>query len=144
MTRRRLAGRVLQASGVLMMLLGVVHLIATPHIPALLDGLPPKARALAVGPTVLNHVLVGILLLPLGLTAAVAAADEHIRQPWARRLLAAYALTLLSLPLAIIGLMRNPAYYQSPLFVAGVCITAAIALLVVVAAWLGASAAPDG
>ena len=102
MSRRRLASLFLRASGLLMMLLGLVHLAATPHIPALLDGLSPKARAFALGPTVLNHILVGILLLPLGFTAFVAGAERHMGEPWARRLLAAYALTLMTLPVAIL------------------------------------------
>jgi hypothetical protein len=136
MTRQRLSSLFLRASGLLVMLLGLVHLAATPHIPALLDGLSPKARAFAVGPTVLNHILVGVLLLPLGFTAFVAAAERHRGEAWARSLLAAYALTLLSLPAAILVFMRQAAFYQSPLFVAGVAITAATAVLVVLAVWV--------
>ena len=144
MSRRRLASLFLRASGLLMMLLGLVHLAATPHIPALLDGLAPKARAFAVGPTVLNHVLVGVLLLPLGFTAFVAAAERHMGEPWARGLLAAYALTLMTLPAAILVFMRQAAFYQSPLFVAGVALTAVTALLVVLAAWAGAGPKAKG
>ena len=122
-----------------MVLLGVVHLIATPHIPHLLDDMPPKARDFAVGPTLLNHVLVGILLLPLGFTTWLAAAEDHLRQPWAKRTLIVNCLTVLTLPLMVVLLMRHPQYYQSPLFVAGVSLTALTAVMMAAAAWVAAS-----
>ena len=65
MTRRGLAGLFLRAAGAGVILLGFVHLAATPHIPQLLESMPESARRLAAGPTLLNHVLVGVLLLPL-------------------------------------------------------------------------------
>ena len=81
MTRRRLASRVLRTAGIVLVLLGVVHLAATPHIPHLLDSMPAAARQIAVGPTVLNHVLVGVLLLPLGLSTWLAAARGSWTSP---------------------------------------------------------------
>jgi hypothetical protein len=75
MSLRGLARGALRVAGVVLMALGVVHLIATPHI--LLDAMPKKARDFAVGPTLLNHVLVGILLLPLGFSTWLAADARH-------------------------------------------------------------------
>ena len=65
---RRMADRLLRAVGALLIILGFVHLAAAPHIPLLLRGSPRAVYQQAVGPTLLNHVLVGILLLPLGYT----------------------------------------------------------------------------
>lgn len=101
--------------------------------------MPPKARDFAVGPTLLNHVLVGILLLPLGFTTWLAAAEDHLRQPWAKRTLIVNCLTVLTLPLMVVLLMRHPQYYQSPLFVAGVSLTALTAVMMAAAAWVAAS-----
>ena len=139
MTRRRLARGFLRASGIVLILLGVVHLLATPHIPQLLNDMPAKARDFAVGPTLLNHVLVGILLLPLGFTTWLAAAEDHLRDPLARRILIGNSLTVLALPVAVLLLMRQPQYYQSPLFVAGVVLTALTAVLMAAAAWVAGS-----
>jgi hypothetical protein len=122
------------------MVLGCVHLFATPHIPHLLDDMPPKARDFAVGPTLLNHVLAGILLLPLGFATWLAAAEDHLSEPWAKRILVANCLTVLVLPVMVVLLMSQPQYYQSPLFMGGVVLTALTAVLMAVAAWVAASA----
>ena len=135
MASRRLAGLALRAAGVTLILLGLVHLAATPHIPQLLDGMSERARQFAVGPTLLNHVLVGILLLPLGFTTWVAAARRYQGEPWAGRILAANAITLLTLPITIVIFMRQPEYYHAPLFVLGVTLVALTAVLVAIAAW---------
>lgn len=137
MARRQLASGVLRASGAVIMLLGVVHLIATPHILHLLDDMPVGAREFAVGPTLLNHVLVGVLLLPLGLATMTAAAERNLTEPWARRVLIANALTTMALPVSILVFMRRAEYYQAPLFVGAVTLTVAAALLVAWAAWAG-------
>ncbi len=136
MSPGRLAGRVLRLAGVLLILLGVVHLIATPHIAALLDDMPPAARAFALGPTLLNHVLVGVLLLPLGVSTWLAADPAHIRETWAKGLLAVNGATLLTLPVLLVALMRAPAYYRAPLFLTGVVLVAAIAVIFALAVWL--------
>jgi hypothetical protein len=51
--------RYLQTDGGLLIALGLVHLAATPHMPELLRGSPLVVYERAVGPTLLNHVLVG-------------------------------------------------------------------------------------
>jgi len=140
MTRPRLARGFLRASGIVLILLGFVHLLATPHIPHLLDGLPPKARSLALGASLLNHVLVGILLFPLGFTTWLAAGKDRWQDSWAKQVLIANCLTVLTLPVMVVLLMRQPQYYQSPLFLAGVALTALTAILMALAAWVVASA----
>ncbi len=136
MTARRLARQSLRLAGGLLIALGLVHLIATPHIAHLLDAMPPAARAFALGPTLLNHVLVGVLLLPLGFSTWLAAAEAQVGETWAKRLLAANAATLLILPALIIALMRQPAYYRAPLFLIGVALVAAIAVIFAAGVWV--------
>lgn len=140
MTHRRFARMVLRASGLVLMLLGAVHLIATPEIPHLLDGLPPKARSFAIGPTLLNHVLVGILLLPLGFTTWLAAAERHLLESWTRLVLGVNCLVVMSLPLALVLFMRQPQYYRAPLFLAGATLTGLAAISIAIAAWVATSA----
>ena len=123
-------------------LLGAVHLFATPHIAHLLDAMPKKAREFAVGPTILNHVLVGILLLPLGASTWLAADERHLNEPWARGILICNCLAVAALPVSIVILMRGPQYYHAPLFIAGVGLTALAAATMVLATWAAVSAKP--
>jgi hypothetical protein len=133
---QRIAGLSLRIVGGLLILLGVIHIAATPHIPALLEGSPRGVYERAVGPTVLNHVLAGILLLPLGYTTWLAAGASNLGKGWARRVLLVNILVVLTMPALIILLMRQPEYYASPLFLAGVGLSAAVSLLMVAAGLL--------
>lgn len=133
MNSAKMAERFLRIIGVLLILLGAVHLIATPYIPRLLDGSPQRVYGQAVGPTLLNHVLVGILLLPLGFTTWLAAEPKENGQLWAKRVLVMNAVVVLTLPLCLTIFMRQPQYYTAPLFVIAVALVAAISLLMLAA-----------
>jgi hypothetical protein len=128
-----LSAAFLRCAGVLLVVLGVVHSIATPHIADLLNGSPTDVYQRAVGPTLLNHVLVGILLLPLGFTTWLASSAGNRSQRWARQVLILNAIIVLTFPVSIALFMRRAEYYHVPLFLAGVALTAAISLLMVVA-----------
>lgn len=138
MSRRR-AVQLLRAVGALLITLGFVHLVATPHIPLLLRGSPRPVYQQAVGPTLLNHVLVGILLLPLGYTTWLAAGAAESREVWAKRVLLVNTLVVFSLPVAVAVLMRRPEYYRAPLFLTGVGLVAMISLFMATAVWILAS-----
>jgi hypothetical protein len=133
MNKQKIAARVLRAIGVLLFALGLVHLVATPHIPSLLSGSSAAVYARAVGPTLLNHVLVGILLLPLGYTTWVAAASGERGEGWATHVLVANTLAVLTMPLSIVIFMWNPEYYAAPLFLTGVALVAIISMVMVAA-----------
>jgi hypothetical protein len=77
---------------------------------------------------------VGFLLLPLGYTTWLASAERNLREGWAKRILLVNTLALLTLPISIAVLMRQPEYYHAPLFVAGVSLVAVICVLVAGAA----------
>lgn len=129
MNTQRTAARFLRGAGGLLFALGLVHLAATPHIPALLNGSPSVVYERAVGPTLLNHVLVGILLLPLGYTTWVAAAEGNRGEAWSTRMLIFNTSVVFTLPLAIVIFMRRPEYYTSPLFLTGVGLVAIVSVL---------------
>lgn len=136
-----LARRFLRAMGGLLIVLGLVHLAATPSIPFLLKGLSPEARAFALGPTLLNHMLVGVLLLPLGYTTWLASAKDHIGEVWTGRILTVNSLAVATMPVLIVSLMRDPRFYHAPLFVVGVVLATLTAISVPVAAWIASVAA---
>jgi len=138
---RRTAVKFLNAVGVLLFALGVFHLIATPHIPLLLRGSPRAVYQQAVGPTLLNHVLVGLLLLPLGYTTWLAGAAAECGEMWAKHVLVLNTLVVFTMPILVAVFMRRPEYYRAPLFLAGVGLVAVIALLMGVAIFILAGAA---
>ena len=111
----------------------ILVIAATPHIPGLLSGSPPAVYERAVGPTLLNHVLVGILLLPLGYTTWLAAASRERNEAWATRTLIANTMVTFTLPVSIVVFMRRPEYYTRPLFLTGVGLVAIISLLMAAA-----------
>ncbi|HXR17522.1 MAG TPA: hypothetical protein VN777_15115 [Terriglobales bacterium] len=136
MRSQEIAAGFLRAVGVLLIVLGIVHTIATPHIRDLLGESSSEVYQRAVGPTLLNHVLMGILLLPLGYTTWLAASVQNRHATWARRVLMVNGIVLLTLPACIALFMRRPEYYTAPLFLTGVILVTIISLLTIVAAWL--------
>jgi hypothetical protein len=132
MNTRKAATRYLQAVGGLLIFLGLVHIAATPHIPELLRGSPVAVYERAVGPTLLNHVLAGILLLPLGFTTWLAAVASERGEGWARRVLVVNTIVVFTLPLSIAVFMHRPEYYRAPLFLSGVLLVVLISLLMAV------------
>jgi hypothetical protein len=123
----------LRTVGLLLIALGLVHLVATPHIPGLLDGSSAAMYRRAVGPTLLNHVLVGILLLPFGYTTWLAAAGAERGEVWAGRVLIVNTIVMFALPVSVIVFMRQPEYYTAPLFLSGVSFVAIISILMIAA-----------
>jgi hypothetical protein len=105
----------------------------------LLRGSPRAVYQQAVGPTLLNHVLVGILLLPLGYTTWLAAGARERGDAWAKRVLLANAFVVFSLSVSVAVFMRRPEYYKAPLFLTGVGLVAVISLLMALANYILAS-----
>ena len=136
MRSEEIAAGFLRTVGVLLIVLGIVHTIATPHIRDLLGEPSSEVYQRAVGPTLLNHVLMGILLLPLGYTTWLAASVQNRGAAWASRVLMVNGIVVLTLPASIAVFMRRPEYYTAPLFLTGVILVTVISSLTIVAAWL--------
>ena len=97
-----------------MILLGVIHLVAAPfHIGWVATQLRPQHASLAIAGTRLNHILVGILLLPLGISTWWAA--RSLTQTWALRVATMNAIVLFSLPILLVTIMLLEAA-NAPLF----------------------------
>jgi hypothetical protein len=136
MNAQWIAARFLRAAGMLLITLGLVHIAASPHIPDLLRGSPPAVYERAVGPTLLNHVLVGILLLPLGYTTWLAAASGERNEALMTRILIANTTATFALPISLVVFMRRPEYYSAPFFLTGVGLVAIVSLLLAAATWI--------
>src|SRR5437660_10950950 len=124
--------RLLRGSGLLLLLLGIVHLVATPHIATLIRDTVSKAAAdWLVPPMLLNHILVGVLLLPLGFLTFYAAPHSD---RWAEKIVRTTAVTVATLPLTLLALM-GVRYFDAPLFVVGFLLFVAASVTLLLAAF---------
>ena len=126
---------ILRSSGVLLILLGIVHLVATPHIASLIrHSTLVEAANMLVPPMLLNHVLVGVLLLPLGWLMLYAARHSAARVAWAQVVVRTTAVTVATLPVTLLALMGFR-YFDAPLFVLGAALVSAAAVALLLAAF---------
>jgi hypothetical protein len=127
--------RLLRGSGVLLILLGIVHLVATPHIAALIrHSTSAGAADQLTPPMLLNHILVGLLLFPLGYLTFYAAPHAAAGHAWAQVIVRATALTVATLPVTLLALM-GMRYFDAPLFVLGAALVVVASATLLVAAF---------
>jgi hypothetical protein len=128
----------LRGSGVLLILLGIVHLVATPHIATLIrHSTSTDAADELVSPMLLNHILVGLLLFPLGYLTFYAAPYSAAGHAWAQVVVRATALTIATLPVTLLALM-GVRYFDAPLFVLGAALVVIASATLLVAAFSSA------
>src|SRR6516162_7179309 len=105
----------LRGAGILLVTLGVVHLIATPHIATLIrHSASGGAAHWLTPPMLLNHVLVGVLLIPLGFLPVYAAPHAVTGTFWAQVTVRTAALSVATLPILIFALMGTRYYFNAP------------------------------
>jgi len=132
---------ILRLSGVLLVALGVLHLGVTPFIARMLqDGAAPSAVDWLTPPMLLNHVVVGILLLPLGGLTFYAAPHAASGARWALAVIRFIAAAMVTLPPILFVLMGTRYFGAVPFRIAaGIVSVASMTLLIV--AFLPAPAA---
>lgn len=121
---------IFRIGGILLLLLGALHLAVTPFIAQLVEqsGTPDAARWL-MPPMLLNHIVVGILLLPLGALTLFAARNAAAGAQWAIVTTRASALTVATFP-PLILLLMGARYTAVPFMIAvGIACVAAVTLL---------------
>jgi uncharacterized membrane protein len=132
----RWAPRLTQATGILLVLLGIIHLIATPFLIGWLSRqLHSDHASLAIAAMRLNHILVGILLLLLGVSTFWS--GKALGESWGLRLAGLNAITLLCLPVLLVTIMPlesldAPLFRLAILVVISACL---VQLLAVVGVW---------
>ena len=113
------AQRALLVSGGLLLVVGTIHLAMTGQLSDWMSHeMTAEQAALLIAPSVLNHVVVGLLFLPLGggtMLAVLALKDGRF---WAWRLLLLNALSVLLLPLTILTVMDVSRYASWPFWTA--------------------------
>jgi len=111
--RRAVVARILLVDGVLLILLAAAHLLATPVIQTWLHReLTPERLREASAPFFLDHVVVGLLLIPFGVSTLYSAVGVRAGQGWARSVAITNAFSVMVMPLLVI-LVMGTEYFSS-------------------------------
>jgi hypothetical protein len=128
MGRRYLVSKILLVDGILLIVLAFVHLISTPLISKWLSRqLTEQVLRDISPPFFLNHITVGILLIPFGISTLFSAVGVRSGQWWARGIALTNALAVLFLPLLVVVIMGSR-YFDAPLFLIAAIIVTVIGL----------------
>ena len=131
----RIRSGILRAGGVLLVALGVLHLVVTPQIARLIQGsTSTQAAVWLMPPMLLNHIVLGILLLPLGGLTFYAAPYAARGERWALVVSRATATAIAALPVTLFVLMGTR-YFGAPPFVLATAILSGACLALLAAAF---------
>jgi len=126
----------LRISGILLVLLGILHLAVTPTIASFVRRATlPAYSAWLTPPMLLNHVVVGVLLLPLGVLTAYAAPHAARGAGWALMVVRSTALAVAALPVTLFWLMGRRYFAAVPFQVATGIVCVGAVLVVLAAFW---------
>jgi hypothetical protein len=126
---------ILRFAGAMLIILGVLHLAVTPFIARLIaENVTEEVRVWLTPPMLLNHIVVGVLLLPLGILTFYAAPSAVIDEPWALIVTRVSAVTVTILPLVLFLLMGGRYFGAAP-FVVATAIVCVVALTLLAAAF---------
>jgi len=125
MNRRLIVARLISVTGVLLLIVAAIHLLVTPVLKSfILDRvLTPQELRIVSPPFLLNHIVVGILLIPLGFITLYTAAGIRAGERWAWVINLAIGLTILSLPVVLVFVMRAEYFRAVPFLIATALIT---------------------
>jgi hypothetical protein len=127
---------ILRLSGLLLLFLGALHLAVTPFIARFIRlSASPDAVESLLPPMLLNHVVLGILLLPLGGLALYSARPASEGAPWALTVSRTVALTVVTLPPILFALMGSRYFTARPFLLATAVVCVASLTLLLAAFW---------
>lgn len=136
-SRAYLVSKILLADGILLIGVAFFQLLSTPVISRwLARELTPGTLGQISPAFLLNHIVVGVLLIPFGISTLYSAVGVRSGQSWARGIALTNALAVLLLPL-FIALFLGPAYFTEPVFlIAAVIVTLIGISMIVPLIWL--------
>ena len=127
---------ILSLGGALLVTLGALHLAVTPFIARFIDlNTSPTGAAFLKPPMLLNHMVIGVLLLPLGGLTVYAAPRAVQGESWALVTTRVIAITVASLPIVLSILMGARYFGAKPFLLATVIVTVAAVVLLAAAFW---------
>jgi hypothetical protein len=125
-TRRRVvAAHILRLEGVLLLTVAGIHLAVIPELRSVLvRNLDRASFSFAWPPFLLNHVVVGILLIPIGVSTIFCASGVRAGERWAWRVGMSYAIAVLTLPAALVAIMDRHYFTAVPFLTAAILVGA--------------------
>jgi hypothetical protein len=132
-----LASRVIRVVGILLLVVAAIHLAVTPLLKkAVLDRVLTQTMVpIVTPPFLLNHIVVGILLVPLGFVTLYSAAGIRAGERWAWVVSWSVGASLTSLPVALVLIMRGGPFDAVPFRVAEILITICAVTMPAVLIW---------
>jgi hypothetical protein len=123
MRKLTICGRLLVAEGVLLLVVAAIHLLVIPVLKKVLARiLTPHDMAFVWAPFVLNHAVVGVLLIPLGISTIYAGLHLKTRALWAYRIALLNAATVMCLPVVLFTVMDRSYFSALPFLIASVLV----------------------
>ncbi|MBA4313029.1 MAG: hypothetical protein C0417_10415 [Chlorobiaceae bacterium] len=117
--RNSTLSRILLIGGILLILLSFVHLLGTPLVSRWLTGKLTEESISEISPIILfNHILVGMLLIPFGVSTIFSAAGIRVGQKWARAIAYTNSIVIIIVPLAVYIVMGS-FYFDNYLSIVG-------------------------
>jgi hypothetical protein len=115
--RRALVARILIIEGALLVTVAAIHLAMTSELGSIVARfMTPKAFNFVWPPYALDHVVVGILLLPIGVTTIICASGVRTGDVRAWWIALVNALAILSMPIALALMIDVKYFLEAPAF----------------------------
>ena len=119
MDRSALAARILKTDGVLLLIVALIHIAATPLALRFVSSQSTPEAFVQIGPPfLLSFIVVGVLLIPIGLSTVYCADSFRKGERWARVICGFNALGIVLLPVALVVIMPARYYRAIPFMVA--------------------------
>ena len=132
----RVRRSIFRFGGVIVIALGILHLTVTPIIARLIaENVTEEVAVWLTPPMLLNHVIVGVLLLPMGILTFYAASPAVTGERWAVFVTQVSAVTMAVLPLALFELMGTRYFGAIPFVGATIMVCVAALALLAAAFW---------
>ena len=123
MDRSALAARILKPDGVLLLVVALIHFVATPFAVRFVSRQSTPEAFVQIGPPfLLSFIVVGILLVPIGLSTVYCADSFRRGERWARTICAFNALGVFMLPVALVLTMPARYFRAIPFLVASILV----------------------
>jgi hypothetical protein len=134
--RRVIAARVVRGLGIVLLVVALIHLVVTPVLAQFLSSQVSDEQWKIVGPpTLLNHVVVGVLLVPIGITLIALSPQLRDGSKSAWRIAFVHALAVASLPVVLVAVMPPALFAAPPFLVACILVTLTAITLPAVLIW---------
>ncbi len=135
--RRKTVSRILLVDGVLLIVLAFIHLLSTPLISKWLARELTKETLTNISPPfLLNHIVIGVLLIPFGVSTLYSAAGVRSGQAWARGIALTNSVAVLIMPLLVATVMGPDYFSATPFMLAAILISIIGVSMVVPLIWL--------